>query len=107
MPALTSMTLSELQDHVATQERIRGFSEESVLDKCLMLGEEVGELFKAVRQEVGLGIAQESRSYDAASELADVLNFIFAIAIRLNVDLGVAFAEKEAINTARTWHPRP
>jgi len=29
----------------------RGFENETVLEQCLLLGEEVGELFKAVRKQ--------------------------------------------------------
>ncbi len=29
----------------------RGFTKQGVLQKCLMLGEEVGELFKAIRKK--------------------------------------------------------
>ncbi len=29
----------------------RGFTEQNILQKCLMLGEEVGELFKAIRKK--------------------------------------------------------
>lgn len=43
-------SLSQLQAHVARAELERGFLAQSATDKCLLMGEEVGELFKAVRK---------------------------------------------------------
>ena len=41
-------TLSEFQNYVTELETERGFEHQTIIDKCLLLGEEVGELFKAV-----------------------------------------------------------
>jgi hypothetical protein len=40
-------TLTDIQLYIAELEVERGFANQDVLKKCLMLGEEVGELFKA------------------------------------------------------------
>ena len=96
-----TITLANLQKFVANLEEERGFSDQSVLDKCLLLGEEVGELFKAIRQAEGLKM--DNPGGDIGHELADVLIFICAIANRYNIDLDQAFREKEAINSKRTW----
>ena len=94
-------TLRDLQKYVALLEAERGFAEQSALDKCLLLGEEVGELFKAVRTEVGLKIDVPGGA--VAHELADVLIYVCAIANRFDIDLEAAFREKETINKSRTW----
>ena len=48
MPELTkNPTLKEFQKYVEELENERGFSHQTIIDKCLLLGEEVGELFKA------------------------------------------------------------
>lgn len=44
------MALNDLQCYVAEMEEERGFSHCDVVQRCLQLGEEVGELFKAVRK---------------------------------------------------------
>lgn len=96
-------SLRQLQTHVAQAELDRGFGSQSASDKCLLLGEEVGELFKAVRKSSGIAIDPESNVGDVGSELADILNFLLAIANRYHIDLGEAFVSKEAVNETRTW----
>lgn len=96
-------SLINLQKYVAVAEKERGFDQETALEKCLLLGEEVGELFKAVRRCSGLKVDPRSDSKQVADELADILNFVFAIANRFGVDLGEAYAHKESANNERHW----
>lgn len=104
MPSLASnASLRDLQNYVADAERKRGFLEQTTLQKCLLLGEEVGELFKAVRKCSGLGVDPNSSAHHVGEELADVLNFVLAIANRLEIDLATAFLEKEQKNEERIW----
>ena len=43
MPTLPSAaTLADLQAYIAEMEVERGFSDQSTIEKCLLLGEEVG-----------------------------------------------------------------
>jgi NTP pyrophosphatase (non-canonical NTP hydrolase) len=100
-------TLAELQRYVAELERERGFSDQSGRDKCLLLGEELGELFRAVRRAEGLKVDPASRAADVGDELADCLIYLCAIANRYGVDLEAAFRSKEARNAARTWTVAP
>ena len=95
--------LADLQSYVSKLEDERGFADQTVLDKCLLLGEEVGELFKAIRRTEGLLIDQRSEFGDVASELADILIYLCAIANRYDIDLERAFREKETENHTRTW----
>ncbi|MEG3789324.1 MazG nucleotide pyrophosphohydrolase domain-containing protein [Lysobacter sp. CCNWLW3] len=99
--------LHALQEHVALTEIKRGFHAQSTTEKCLLLGEEIGELFKAVRKTSGLAVDPESEVKDVAYELADILNYPLAIANRYQIDLGEAFVAKEQLNGARTWLPSP
>jgi len=100
-----SPTLQDYQGYVKLMEEIRGFSDQPLLYNCLLLGEEVGELFKAIRKE------QKDMSYDnkkskshmISEELADVMMFVFAIANKCNIDLEEAFREKEEENKKRSW----
>ncbi len=96
-------TLADLQRYVVELERERGFSDQSARDKCLLLGEELGELFRAVRRAEGLNVDPVSRTADVAEELADCLIYLCAIANRYGVDLEAAFRTKEARNAERTW----
>jgi NTP pyrophosphatase (non-canonical NTP hydrolase) len=104
MPTLNDLpTLSDFQRYVIELERERGFAEQGPLQKCLMLGEEVGELFKAVRKQQGLNIDQASKVGAISEELADILIYLCSIANRFNIDLEKAFREKEETNKTRSW----
>jgi NTP pyrophosphatase (non-canonical NTP hydrolase) len=98
-------SLSALQAYVARIELERGFNE-STTEKCLLLGEEVGELFKAIRAATGLGVDPKSRVGEVGEELADVLFFLLAIANRCGVDLATAARDKDAANIGRVWGRR-
>lgn len=95
--------LDDLQRYVAQMEQERGFSHRDVLQQCLLLGEEVGELFKAVRKHQKLRVGTSSVTGTVDEELADVLIYVCAIANRLGVNLGEAFRRKEELNETRTW----
>jgi len=105
MPTLKkNPTLKDYQEYVKKLEIERGFSSESVLQKCLLLGEEIGELNKAVRKELKLlKTDQNSKNGSVARELADVVIIICTIANRLDIDLEKAFRGKEEINKKRVW----
>ncbi|SKA21054.1 MazG nucleotide pyrophosphohydrolase domain-containing protein [Novilysobacter spongiicola] len=96
-------SINELQEYVAATEKERNFADQSAIEKCLLLGEEVGELFKAVRRTSGLAVDPNSKATEVGSELADVLNYILAIANRYQIDLCAEFVAKERINSGRNW----
>lgn len=104
MPHLKSApTLTDIQQYVAELEQERGFSDQNVLQKCLLLGEEVGELFKAIRKHQGMSIDPKSNASSVADELADLIVMMCAVANRLDVDLEKAFRAKEEVNMKRRW----
>jgi NTP pyrophosphatase (non-canonical NTP hydrolase) len=98
-------TLEDLQRYVAELEVERGFQGQDVVQKALLLGEEVGELFKAVRKSQGLAIDPQSKVGHVSEELADILIYLCAIANRFGIQLEEAFRSKEEINARRTWTP--
>jgi NTP pyrophosphatase (non-canonical NTP hydrolase) len=81
----------------------RGFSHRDVVQQCLLLGEEVGELFKAVRKHTRMRVETTSVTGTVDEELADVLIYLCAIANRLDISLDEALRKKEAHNETRTW----
>lgn len=106
MPELKqNPTLKNFQQYVAELETERGFAHQSVIDKCLLLGEEVGELFKAVRKSEGLAVDANSNFTEVGDELTDIFIYLCAIANREGIDLEKAFREKEEKNKRRTWYP--
>lgn len=104
MPELNSNpTLSDFQKYVIELEKERGFSDQTIIDKCLLLGEEVGELFKAVRKTEGLVVDANSNFTEIGDELTDIFIYLCAIANRKNIDLETAFLAKEEKNKKRIW----
>jgi NTP pyrophosphatase (non-canonical NTP hydrolase) len=95
--------LQNYQHFVQQLEIERGFDHQTVLEKCLMLGEEVGELFKAIRKRENIKIDPNSKTGDVAEELADVFLFLCSIANRYDIDLASAIKEKEGKNRLRKW----
>src|SRR3990172_715624 len=92
-------TLADFQQYEKDLEEARGFTKESVLQNCLMLGEEAGELFKAIRKTEGLKVdIQKSNFGSIAHELIDCFFFLLAIANKYRIDLEKAFKDKEEIN---------
>ena len=96
-------TFNHFQKYVENLEDIRGFSNNNILQNCLNLGEEVGELFKAVRKEQKMKIDNNSKIGTIEEELADIFIYLCSIANRYSIDLEQAFRNKESINKTRNW----
>ncbi len=95
--------LADLQRYVAEMERERGFADQTVVQKCLLLGEELGELFKAVRKTEKMPLEAHQHAGTVDEEIADVLIYLCSIANRTGVDLETAFRKKEERNKQRVW----
>ena len=95
--------LIDYQEYVKELELERGFSSQTVIEKCLLMGEETGELFKAVRKAEKILIDNNSTINQVSDELADIFIYLCAIANRYGIDMETAFREKEEINKKRTW----
>lgn len=103
------------QDYVQRLEAMHGWLEVDLVHNCFLMGEEVGELFKAVRryeryyEQQGAethateGEEDVSRRAAVADEIVDVMNYLFAVANRLNIDVEEAFRRKNAENQGRVW----
>ncbi|MFA6417010.1 MAG: MazG nucleotide pyrophosphohydrolase domain-containing protein [Patescibacteria group bacterium] len=104
MPILKEKpTLLDIQKYVKEIETERGFTDVSIIQNCLLLGEEVGELFKAVRKTEKMKTDLNSNFTSVEEELADIIIFISSIANQYNIDLETAFRNKEEINKKREW----
>lgn len=104
MPELNDKpTLIDFQEYVSELEIERDFSNQTIIDKCLLLGEEVGELFKAVRKTEGLSVDSNSTITEVGDELTDIFIYLCAIANRKGIDLESAFRAKEEKNKRRVW----
>lgn len=103
LPLKQSAALDELQRYVADMEKQRGFAQRGIMQQCLLLGEEMGELFKAVRKHEKMRVGTTSMTGSVDEELADILIYLCAIANRLGISLDEAFRKKEALNETRSW----
>ena len=64
-------TFQDIQKYVRSMEKERSFDHQSVRDKCLLPGEETGELFKAIReQEKGFKIGNPSKIVKSSLQFA-------------------------------------
>lgn len=98
-----SPTLKDYQQYVIDLELARGFSKQTILQKCLMLGEEVGELFKAIRKTENVKVDKNSKFGTIPEEIVDCFIFLLSISNKYGVDLEQAFRDKEEINKKREW----
>ena len=105
MPILKEVpTLKDFQEYVWELEKERGFEKEDVSQKCLLLGEEIGELFKSVRKRNKVTKVDHNSNFGSIDEeLADVIISICTIANRFDIDLEQAFRGKEELNKKRVW----
>ncbi|SFT86152.1 MazG nucleotide pyrophosphohydrolase domain-containing protein [Actinopolyspora lacussalsi subsp. righensis] len=106
-PLPAEATLAEIQRYVAEMELERGFTDSTVLEQSLKLGEEYGELCKAIRKRSGLAVEAGSATSNVGDELADIFIYLCAIANRLDTDLDQALRAKERVNETRTWTSVP
>ncbi len=96
-------TLRDYQEYVNRLESERGFMQQNAIEKCLLLGEEMGELFKAVRKTVKLKTDVNATIGPIDEELADIMIYVCSIANRFDIDLEQAFRKKEEHNKTRMW----
>ncbi|MBU0551528.1 hypothetical protein KKF91_16165 [Myxococcota bacterium] len=107
------------QDYIHALEALHGWLDVDLVESCFLMGEEVGELFKAIRRHRGMfnepakaRAGAEAVEVDealsasraaVAEEIVDVFNYLCALANRLDIDLEAAFREKNAMNQRRVW----
>jgi NTP pyrophosphatase (non-canonical NTP hydrolase) len=97
------MMINEYQKLIQKLAEERGFAEETVTEKFMMMVEEVGELGKAIRKSSGLKVDVNSKTNALSEEVADILFLLIDICNKLDIDLEKAFEAKEAKNKHRTW----
>ena len=101
-------SMKEYQTYIYQLESLHGWLEVDLVNNCFLMGEEVGELFKAIRKHQRFFIeaapVEEAQSkVHIGEEIVDVMNYLLAIANRLDIDLEDAFRRKNAINQGRSW----
>jgi len=93
--------LKDFQEYILESGIELGFDKLTGIQRCLMLWEELGELFKSVRKYEKIKIDKNSKVDSIEDELADVFKQVCAIANYFKIDLEKAFIEKEKKNIWR------
>jgi len=89
-------TIKELQRYITLKIKERGFEDETLHERLLLLAEEVGELINASRKVSGMNVDHNREiKNEMGEEIADVLNMIFAVGIKAGVNIEEEFFEKE------------
>lgn len=89
------------------EEQKRGFTNQKIQDKMLLLFEETGELAKAIRKtlpEVSIDYNKIENYTDIEEEPSDVLYYILMITNTYDIDLEKCFRIKEELNCVRYGH---
>ena len=102
-PLSQDASLTQIQDYVAEMEAERNFDKQDLSSVCLKLGEEVGELFRAVRKLQGNPQDPNGRIANVGDEAVDTLILLMSIVNRCGINLEAAFRAKEARNETRVW----
>ena len=103
--------LAALQRYIDALEHKMGWEREDLRTCLLHMGEELGEVFEAARKlesarASGDAAREAARRQQLGHELVDVLNYVFAVANRCEVDLQRAFLETNGHNQVRVWTER-
>ena len=97
-------TITQLQEYIEFKLKERGFDNETLHERLVLLMEEVGELAKACRKISGMNIdAGREDTYKVGEEITDVLNMLFAVGIELGIDIEKEYFNKEAKIDQRTY----
>jgi NTP pyrophosphatase (non-canonical NTP hydrolase) len=107
--------MAKYQEYIAKLEELHGWLDVDLIHNCFLMGEEVGELFKAIRRheryfdqndvptDGPTKDVHQGNKAQVAEELVDVFNYLLAIANRLDIDLEDAFRQKNERNQTRSW----
>jgi len=95
--------LSAYQQYVKQVMKERGFDEERLSQKFMLLLEEAGEFAQAARKKASLAQATDASVEDLEDAAADVFAILLDLCNHLEIDLEAAFITREHKNQSRTW----
>ena len=99
-------TIDEIQKYIKNVIELRGFANQRVQDKMLLLLEETGELAKAIRKtlpEASIDYNKIENYTEIEEEIADVFIVLISICNELDINLYNALINKEEKNVERKW----
>lgn len=97
-------TIKHLQKYIEEKIKERGFEDETLHERLLLLIEELGELIKSCRNISGMNVDINRKIPDkVGEEIVDVINMVFAVAAQLKIDVEKEFILKEKIVDKRIY----
>ena len=99
-------TLREVQNYIANMNEVRGFNNETIQERMLLLTEEIGELAKSIRKTSKNMYTDINKEYNydtIESEVADCFYVLLSVASYLNIDVFQSLKDKEKENINRVW----
>lgn len=101
--ALPNAPLSAYQQYVRQVMEQRGFHDETVSQKFMLLLEEAGEFAQAARKKANLAQATDASLENCEDAAADVFAILLDICNQLDIGLEKAFISREHKNQNRNW----
>jgi len=96
-------SLVAYQQYVQQVLSERGFDDEIISQKFMLLLEEAGDFAKAARKQANLAEATDATADTLSAAAADVFTVLLDICNQLGLNLEQAFINREHENQARTW----
>lgn len=96
-------SLAAYQEYVRQVMQERGFDDETVSQKFMLLLEESGEFAQAAREKASLAQASDAKTDELDDAAADVFTILLDICNQVGIDLEKAFIKREQENQSRTW----
>lgn len=102
-PQPQDAALSAYQKYVHEVMAERGFDDETVSQKFMLLLEETGEFAQAARTRANLAQSADTEVENLHDAAADVFAILLDLCNKLEIDLERAFLNREHKNRSRTW----
>ena len=95
--------LTAYQQHIRQVMVERGFDDETVSQKFMLLLEQAGEFAQAARKQANLAQSTDASIEDCSDAAADVFAVLLDICNQMSINLEQAFIAREYKNQDRTW----
>jgi NTP pyrophosphatase (non-canonical NTP hydrolase) len=85
-----------LQEYIEQKLKERGFDDETLHERLLLLAEEVDELINACRKLTGMNVDEARKiTNEPREEITNIVNMVFSVGIKLGLDIEEEFRKKE------------
>ncbi len=99
-------SVREVQQYIKAVNTVRGFEEQPIEERMLLLTEEIGELAKSIRKNATNMSTDINKQYNydsIESEVADCFYVLASVCNKLEIDMFSSLKEKEKENIHRVW----